>query len=149
MATADLNQLRANAQHLHEKAVRHRQAMEWAARETDTARGTASSADGSVRVTVDQTGMLTELDIDPDASRQQPNTELARLIVETVRQATVNVRNHVQDTYQALVDEGAIPALPQSLLPAPDVKPAIPAQHTNRTAEPDDGEPQSWLNDLD
>ncbi len=138
----DLNQLRANSQQLHEKVIRRRKALEWAARETDAARGTATSADGTVRVTVDQTGMLTDLDIDADTAGQRPSTELARLIVDTARQATANVRNHVRDTYQSLVDEGAIRALPQNLIPPPEVK-----QETQRTTDPDD-QPHSWLNDL-
>jgi hypothetical protein len=79
-----------------------------------------------VRVTVDHTGMLTELDLDPEALRQRQNTELARLIIDTVRQATANARDHVRDTYQGLVDEGAIRALPRNLLAPPDATPTTP-----------------------
>lgn len=143
------DQLRANAEHLEEKVIRRRKALDWAARETEAARGTATSADGSVRVTVDQTGMLTELDIDPEALRQRKDTELARLIVDTTQQATADARNRVRDAYQGLVNEGTLRQLPPNLLPPPEVRPATPMRRTDRTEPDDDGEPHSWLNDLD
>lgn len=139
---AHASRLRATSHYLHDKALRHRQTVEWAERESAAVRATASAADGSVVVTVDPTGMLTELTLAPEAMRRMTNTELAHLITDTARQATANARNQVRDTYQGLVDEGAIRRLPAHLLSAPQV-PQPPRAHRD-----DDGEPQSWLNDL-
>ena len=138
---ARASRLRATSQYLHEKALRHGQAMAWAEKETAAVRATVSTEDGSVAVTVDSTGMLTDLALAPEALRRMTNTELARLITDTARRATAEARDRVRNTYQGLVDEGAIRALPAHLPSSPEVPRPAPRD--------DDGEPQSWLNDLE
>lgn len=138
---ARASRLRATSQYLHEKALRHGQAMAWAEKETAAVRATVSTEDGSVTVTVDSTGMLTELALASEALRRMTNTELARLITDTVRQATVEARDRVRDTYQGLVEEGAIRAVPVHLPPSPEIP--------RLASRDDDGEPLSWLNDME
>jgi hypothetical protein len=141
--TENVAALRAGAERLHEKAIRHRKALEWAGEKVETVRGVAASDDGNVRVTVDQTGMLIGLELASDVLRESGNIELAKVITSVAQQAAADARNQVRDTYQGLVDEGTIRRLPANLLPAPSVEPDRPAH-----AEPaDDEEPLSWLRD--
>jgi hypothetical protein len=138
--------LRTAVEHQHEKAIRRRKALEWAGEKVATVRGTAVSDDRNVRATVDPTGMLTGLELTPEALRDLGNTELARLITSVAQRATADARNQVRDTYQGLVDEGTIRQLPANLPPAPAVEPDRPAR-PEPAADDADGEPHSWLRD--
>jgi hypothetical protein len=135
--------LLARTEGMREMSTRRRQALEWAGEKTEALHATAASGDGAVRATVDHTGMLTDLELGPDAVRL-PHTELAAQITAVARHAAADARNQVRDTYQGLVDEGTIRRLPRDLLPAPEVNQASrPPRETEDAGE----KPGSYLAD--
>ncbi|WP_158883225.1 YbaB/EbfC family nucleoid-associated protein [Amycolatopsis anabasis] len=112
--------LLAQSEGIHEKAVRKRQALEWAERRAAAVEGTAASADGLIRATVDETGVLTNLELAPRVHGTRPG-ELARAITAVVRRAAAHARDQVRATYDGLRNEGVIAELPPNLLAAPEV----------------------------
>ncbi|WP_020670820.1 YbaB/EbfC family nucleoid-associated protein [Amycolatopsis nigrescens] len=112
--------LRARTEGIREQALRKQQALEWAQRQTAAVEGTAASGDGLIRATVDETGMLTGLELAPRVQGTQP-AELARAITAVVQCAAAHARNQIRDTYAGLQNEGVITELPSTLLPAPEV----------------------------
>ncbi|TCP43865.1 DNA-binding protein YbaB [Tamaricihabitans halophyticus] len=136
--------LLARSQELQNKTARRRQAMEWAEKQSATVTGTAASADGMVTVTVDNTGMVTGLELAPDALRRGTSDQLARVITTVAQQATASARNQIKETYEGLVNEGLLGSAPPGLLAAPEVSAdgaALPPAPARRAAAPAAAEP--------
>jgi hypothetical protein len=114
---------RVNAQsdHLRAKTSQRRLAREWAEKEVAAVRGTAASGDGLVRATVDNAGVLLELELSPLA-RRAGAVDLGLVITSVVQQAAARARNQVREVYSTLQNEGVIKALPPHLLSAPSVE---------------------------
>jgi DNA-binding protein YbaB len=70
----------------------------------------ASSADGSVRVTVGPRGQLVDLVLDRGRSRELDDERLARTIVATVQEAAAQTAGRVEELVAAYLpaDSGAI-----------------------------------------
>ncbi|HEX8864040.1 MAG TPA: YbaB/EbfC family nucleoid-associated protein [Lentzea sp.] len=84
--------------------------------------GTATSPDGSIRVTVDSTGMLTQLDL---GTSRLDNASLTRQITAAVQRAAARARSEVRNLYATLVDSRIIDELPEWLPDAPHIA-AVP-----------------------
>jgi DNA-binding protein YbaB len=108
-----------------------------------------TSQDQLVRVSVDATGMLTELKIDPATFDRTTPDALARTIGDLVRRGTTQVRQQTADLMRPLTE--GLPDLSDLSPGAPslaDMLPKIPDFPTaDRPAvsEPDGDEPASWL----
>ncbi|WP_051897874.1 YbaB/EbfC family nucleoid-associated protein [Sciscionella sediminilitoris] len=135
------------AEQANQKLIRRRAALEWAEKRSAAIEGTATSADGRIRATVDSTGLLTALELPVPLST--PPSALGPVITATVRKAAAQARDQVRATYTGLRNEGTIPALPGHLLPAPAVaeapQPARCVRQRPVEADPGEGPPESWL----
>jgi DNA-binding protein YbaB len=129
--TARAAQAHERAGELLTKFKRRNETMLVAQTKAAAVTATATSADGSIRVTVDAGGMLTHLDISPAAQG-----DVARTIVEVVRRATAQARAGVREIYEPLRHEGVLRD-PPFLLPDPQ-----PARPPRRTPEPWEDEQQ-------
>jgi DNA-binding protein YbaB len=81
-------QLAALTRHVESIKAQHRQALQTAA--------TATSRDGHVRVTVDSTGVPTELTLSQTALVDTTPEKLARTVLATAQQAAASVRASVR-----------------------------------------------------
>lgn len=138
-----------------------------------------TSEDRLVRVTIDATGMLTELTIDPDAFDRTTPDALARTISGLVRRGTAQVRQQAADLMRPLTEglpdlsdlsPGApsladmLPKIPDFSAPvdepdpgsimtsAPSVPPPPPPPpkpHQHVRPDFDDDQPSSWMRDDD
>ena len=81
----------------------HRQTESARAALADTT-GTAGSPDGAVRVSVDTAGVLTGIEFGA-AARDLPAGELAKTVLQTVRQARVAVLREAEDRVAEAVGE--------------------------------------------
>lgn len=133
-----------------------------------------TSADRLVHATVDNTGMLTELAIDPAAFDRMTSDALARTITDLVRRGAMQVRQQAADLMRPLteglpdlsdISPGA-PSLADMLPKIPDfpappspqdsgpimttgpapIPPPAPTRHPARQGADDDEQPASWLN---
>ena len=110
-----------------------------------------TSQDHLVRVTVDATGMLTELTIDPAAFDRTTPDALARTISDLVRKGTVQVRQQTADLMRPLTEglpdlsdlSPGAPSLADMLPKIPDF--AAPDRAAVPISRPDGEEPASWL----
>ncbi|SDD18967.1 YbaB/EbfC DNA-binding family protein [Actinokineospora iranica] len=73
--------------------------------------GQAQSPDGLVRAVVDVGGMLTDLEIAPEALGLRAD-HLARVISSVTQEAAGRARAEVRSLYQPLIEEGLVGDLP-------------------------------------
>lgn len=118
--TERARQLSAEAEHLYSVTRRRKETLLAAKEHALKITGEAASPDGSVRATVDVGGMLTELDLAPDALRTRPG-ELAQLVTTVTQHAAARARAAVQEVYAPLRSEGIVRDMP-ILLPEPPTK---------------------------
>ncbi|MEU4341365.1 YbaB/EbfC family nucleoid-associated protein [Nocardia sp. NPDC023852] len=85
--------LRNQVEHLLDAYEAQKPRLTEVYRQLEAFRLRASSPDQSVEVTVDASGVLTDLTLTASAMRKTPG-ELARFIVEAVREAAVRAREH-------------------------------------------------------
>lgn len=71
-----------------------------------SATGEAASHDGTVRATVDATGVLTALNFTPSLFDRSTPDKLARTIVATVQAAAAQARGKAADAFQSLRSDG-------------------------------------------
>ncbi|MBP2335343.1 hypothetical protein JOF41_001521 [Saccharothrix coeruleofusca] len=121
-------ELRSRTEDLSTRIARQSKALEAAGGQAAAVSATAVSPENSVRVTVDATGLLTELVIAPEVMTRTSAAELARRITETTRAAAIQARERVRALYAGLVDEGVIRTVPDLLprVPAPAQAPPAP-----------------------
>ena len=74
-------------------------------------RVTADSGDGLVSATIDGTGALTELYLDPRFHQWHDSTSLATAIVEVVRKATAQAQQEALATAERFLSKDALEAL--------------------------------------
>lgn len=115
-------------------------------------RGSASSADGSVTVTVGPRGTLTNLTLSEDAYRIRRPQELAVEIVRLIAKATVSALSEASEILAPALPPGSDPQavlIGTADLGAEDIAPADVAAVSGGAAEPDDDdfEAESWLSD--
>jgi DNA-binding protein YbaB len=111
---------------------------------------TRTSPDRLVRVTVDATGMLTDLHIAATAYEHTRPDTLARTIAEVIRQATGQVRTQAADLMRPLTE--GLPDLSDLVPGAPsraDALPGIPADPPRPPVSTEDDMPASWMKDDD
>jgi YbaB/EbfC DNA-binding family protein len=122
----DLNEqaarLVAEAQHVYSVTKRRKEALRAAEAQALGAMGEAAAADGSVRATVDAAGMLTGLELTPNALRATPE-DLAHLVIAVTQQAAAQARGAVRDVYEPLRGEGIVRGVPVLLPPPPTDEP--------------------------
>lgn len=107
---------------------------------------TVAAPDDRVRVSVDATGMLTDLHLAPSAFDATTPEKLARTIADLVRRATIQVRGQAADLLRP-VTEG-LPDLSDLAEGAPSLADALPKIPHYPAPEPvavADDEPSSWL----
>lgn len=121
------HQLSAQAEHLYSVTKRRRETLRAAEKQALQAVGEAVSEDGSVRVSVDAGGMVTDLVLSADAVRLAPG-DLASLITSVVQEAAGRARAAVRDVYEPLRGEGIVRGVPV-LLPAPAAQPPARLRH--------------------
>ncbi|HEY0807339.1 MAG TPA: YbaB/EbfC family nucleoid-associated protein, partial [Pseudonocardiaceae bacterium] len=117
-----------------------------------------TSSDDLVRVTVDATGMLTDLHIDPSAFARTTPDALARTIGDLVRRGTIQVRGQAAELMRPLTEglpdlsdlsEGApslsdmLPKIPDYPAPEPAAEPIM--TNAPRPVSPRDDAPETWL----
>ncbi|ASU77630.1 hypothetical protein CDG81_04110 [Actinopolyspora erythraea] len=66
--------------------------------------GEASSRDGSVRVTVDQNGNMSDLRLEPEAMRQRPE-ELSEAILSTARSARSQLTERMREAMEPVLGQ--------------------------------------------
>jgi len=103
-----------------ERTTRLREAQQAAAALT----ATLTSPDGVVRVTVDATGMLTELSLAATAFDHTRPDALASTISDLVRQATMRVRRQAAELMRPLTE--GLPELPDLVEGAPSLTEMLP-----------------------
>jgi DNA-binding protein YbaB len=118
---------------------------------------TKESADHKVRVGVDATGLLTDLHLDGASFDHGTPDELARAILELVRQAARQVRTQSADLLRPLTEglpdlsdltgsgpslADALPKIPETSEPSDASGEPAPA---SRPASPDDDQSEFWL----
>lgn len=103
-----------------------------------------------VRVSVDATGMLTDLRLAAGAFEETSPEALARTIVDLVRRATIQVRGQAAELLRPLTEN--LPDLSDLSEGAPslaDMLPKIPEYPASETAAParpaTEDEPSTWL----
>lgn len=69
--------------------------------------GEAASHDGTVRATVDATGVLTGLNFTPSLFERSTPDKLARTIVATVQAAAAQARGRAAEAFQSLRGDGS------------------------------------------
>ncbi|MEH0972822.1 YbaB/EbfC family nucleoid-associated protein [Micromonospora sp. CPCC 205546] len=84
-------------------ANRAAQAKELASR-VQAMRGTATSADRTIQVTVDASGLLVDLRLD-ERTRQHSATHTARQILDTTRAAHADLLNRITEATTAILDD--------------------------------------------
>jgi DNA-binding protein YbaB len=106
-----------------------------------------TSPDGTVRVRLDSTGVLTQLHLSPTAFERTSPEALARAISDLVRQGTAQVRRQSADLMRP-VTEG-LPDLSDLVPGAPslsDMLPGIPADDPSAgQGDADDEALDTWL----
>ena len=83
---------------LHAQIAKARQAQT----EAMTVTGQSSSRDGSVRVTVDATGVVTGLTLSPSAFDRNTPDKLAQAIVATIQSAAAQARGQLSTAFSAV-----------------------------------------------
>ncbi|WP_344685306.1 YbaB/EbfC family nucleoid-associated protein [Saccharopolyspora taberi] len=111
----------AQADHAIEQGNRRRQALEWANSQIAAVEGTAASADGLIRATVDQSGMLVGLELSPRVRTAKPE-DLSDAIIVVAQRAVANARSQIRETYANLQNEGVIREVPEDLPRPPSVR---------------------------
>jgi DNA-binding protein YbaB len=108
---------------------------------------TLTSPDELVRVTVDATGMLTDLHIDRSAFERTTPDQLAHTISDVVRRATTDVRRRSADLLRPLTE--GLPDLADLADGAPSLSDMLPKIPDYPAPEPptDDDMPAHWLTD--
>lgn len=129
MNSAELNaqaaQLTERTAHVYSRVHRRNETLAAAREQAVAATGSASSSDGSVRVSVDAGGMLTDLVLAPGALQQNPR-QLAAVVVQVAQQAAAVARAAVRDVYAPLQNEGVVREAPV-LLPEVAAPPPVAA----------------------
>jgi hypothetical protein len=121
--TERAHQLGNEAEHLYSVIKRRKEALHAANAQALQATGKAASRDGSVQVTVDGGGMVTDLVLNDRALRTGPS-DLAGLITTVAQQAAAQARAAVRAAYEPLRGKGAVPILlPEPAQPAEPHKP--------------------------
>lgn len=120
------SQLSAQAEHLYSVTKRRKEALRLAEQQALQAAGDAVSPDGSVRVTVDAGGTVTDLALTPDAMRLTPG-DLAALVTSVIQEAAGRARAAVRGVYEPLRSEGIVRGMPV-LLPSPAPRTERPAR---------------------
>jgi DNA-binding protein YbaB len=109
--------------------------------------GEAASHDGTVRATVDATGVLTALNFTPSLFERSTPDKLARTIVATVQAAASQARGKAAEAFQSLRsdDTGVLATAARETerwgVPAGDV-PDVPNTATDPTGDQDPWERQ-------
>src|SRR5690348_13631391 len=80
-----------------------------------SATGEATSNDGSVRVTVDATGVVTALQFSDSAFQKSTPEKLAAATVATIQSAAAKARGQLKDTLAPLADKSALAAARQNV----------------------------------
>ncbi len=96
------------------------------------ATGEATSHDGSVRVTVDATGVVTELQFSDTAFQKSTPQRLAAATVATIQSAAAKARGQMQQTLAPLADRSALQAARENVPGLPNLTvPAVPHTATD------------------
>jgi DNA-binding protein YbaB len=107
---------------------------------------TLTSPDELVRVTVDATGMLTDLHIDRSAFERTTPDKLASTIGDVVRRATADVRRRSADLLRPLTQD--LPDLSDLADGAPSLADMLPKIPDYAAPQPSaDDMPATWLTD--
>lgn len=131
--TERARQLGAEAEHLFSVTKRRREAVAAATEHALAVTGEAASSDGSVRVTVDAGGMLTELVFSSAALSVAP-ADLARLVTTVTQKAAARARSAARETFGPLRESGVVRGMPV-LLPEPMAEPEPPAKPRRRASD--------------
>lgn len=146
----DPDQMLAGFQQQIEAKMQQAQRIQQAA---ENLRGEASSKDGSVSVTVDQSGNVVDLELTDGALRNRP-AELSSIILSTVRSAQSKLSEQMRAAMTQVVgeDSGTLNAVLGGLrerFPQQDEQEQQPARRADSTAEdqPDEYDVDSWMDE--
>ena len=125
---------------LHARIAQARQAQSEAMQAT----GQASSRDGSVRVSVDATGVVTSLNLSPSAFDRNTPDKLAQAIVATIQSAAAQARGQLRTAFSAVRgDSGDVLAAAAEGTAALGV-PRLSVPEVPRTADDPTGQFADW-----
>ncbi|NHD19009.1 MULTISPECIES: YbaB/EbfC family nucleoid-associated protein [Actinopolyspora] len=125
-------------------------------REAATAvRAESSNRDGSVRVTVDQNGNMSDLELTDGALRRRPD-ELSSEIMSTVRSAQTQLAERMREAMEPVLGSdtetlGSVLSGVRDRFPADPEEPAEQGSTSNRSGAPDDSGEEDfdefdWMN---
>lgn len=105
-------------------------------RRLDSLRIQARSTDGTIEVSVDSAGVVTEIKLEPAAMRNKPE-DLARKLTEVIREAAMHAEKHTAEAVAPVADiVDPLPDLPELLPSAPSLRNPIPPEDDPEGAAP-------------
>ncbi|WP_143860407.1 YbaB/EbfC family nucleoid-associated protein [Nocardia cerradoensis] len=105
-------------------------------RRLDSLRIQARSTDGTIEVSVDSAGVVTEIKLEPAAMRNKPE-DLARKLTEVIREAAMHAEKHTAEAVAPVSDiVDPLPDLPDLLPGAPSLRNPVPPEDDPEDAAP-------------